>query len=55
MSMNKQQDIGLKLSTWRTRKEVLLDEVALVMPWAELVVLIAAHTPVAKMYSPGMR
>ena len=28
----KQQDLGLKLSTRRTRKEVLLDEMALVMP-----------------------
>jgi hypothetical protein len=28
----KQQDLGLNLRTRRTRKEVLLDEMALVMP-----------------------
>ena len=43
----KQQDLGLKLSTRRTRKEVLLDEMGQVMPWAELVALIGAHAPVA--------
>ena len=48
----KQQDLGLKLSIRRTRKEVLLDEMSLVMPWAELVTLIAAHAPVAKTGRP---
>ncbi len=37
----KQQDLDLKLSTRRTRKEVLLDEMSLVMPWADLVALIS--------------
>ena len=50
--MKKQQDLGLKLSTRRTRKEVLLDEMTLVMPWAELVALIAIHAPVAKTGRP---
>jgi hypothetical protein len=36
----KQQDLGLNQITRRTRKEVLLDEMALVMPWADLVALI---------------
>ena len=48
----KQQDLGLNLSTRRTRKEVLLDEMGQVMPWAELVALIAAHAPVAKTGRP---
>lgn len=30
-----QQDIGLNLTTRRTRKEVLLGEMALVMPWVD--------------------
>ena len=41
--MTKQQDLGLELSTRRTRKEVLLDEVMVVMPWTELVALIAVR------------
>jgi IS5 family transposase len=48
----KQQDLGLNLSTRRTRKEVLLDEMASVMPWADLVALIAPHAPVAKTGRP---
>ena len=48
----KQQDLVLNLSTRRTRKEVLLDEMGQVMPWAELVALIAAHAPVAKTGRP---
>ena len=48
----KQQDLGLKLSTRRTRKEVLLDEMSLVMPWVELVTLIAGHAPLAKTGRP---
>ena len=48
----KQQDLGLSLSTRRTRKEVLLDEMGQVMPWAALVELIAAHAPVAKTGRP---
>ncbi|SCK54620.1 transposase, IS5 family [Variovorax sp. HW608] len=41
----KQQDLGLNLSTRRTRKVVFLDEMELVVPWSELVALIAAHAP----------
>ena len=52
--MKKQQDLGLKLSTRRTRKEMLLDEMALVMPWVELVALTAAYAPVAKTGRPPL-
>ena len=48
----KQQDLGLRLSTRRTRKEVLLDEMGQVMPWAELVALIGAPAPVARTGRP---
>lgn len=41
----KQQDLGLNLSTRRTRKAVFLDEMELVVPWRELVALIAPHAP----------
>lgn len=47
-----QQDLGLSLSTRRTRRQVLLDEVKLVMSWAELVALIAMYAPVAKTGRP---
>lgn len=50
--MKKQQDPSLNLSTRRTRKEVLLNEVAFVMPWAELVAVIATHSPLAKTGRP---
>ena len=43
----KQQDLGLNLSKRRTRKAVFLDEMELVVPWRELVALIAAASPVA--------
>ena len=45
--MKKQADLGLNLSTRRTRKAVFLDEMELVVPWRELVALIAAASPVA--------
>jgi len=48
----KQQDLGLDLSTQRTRKQILLDEMDLVMPWGELLALIASHAPVAKTGRP---
>ena len=48
----KQQDLGLDLSTRRTRKQILLDEMDLVMPWGELLALIAPHAPVAKTGRP---
>lgn len=36
----KQQDLGLNLSTRRTRKATFLDEMELVVPWGELVSLV---------------
>ena len=45
--MEKQAELGLNLSTRRTRKAVFLDEMELVVPWRELVGLIAAASPVA--------
>jgi IS5 family transposase len=45
--MKKQADVGLNLSTRRTRKAVFLDEMELVVPWHELVGLIAVALPVA--------
>jgi transposase, IS5 family len=47
-----QQDLGLNLSTRRTRKAVLLDEMNLVVPWTELLSLIAPHAPRAKTGRP---
>ncbi len=44
----KQQDLGLNLNKRRTRKAVFLDEMNLVVPWAELLALIAPHAPRAK-------
>jgi transposase, IS5 family len=48
----KQKDLGLDLSTRRTRKQILLDEMEQVMPWSELLSLIAPHAPVAKTGRP---
>ena len=39
----KQADLGLHLSTRRTRKREFLDEMERVVPWAESVALIAGH------------
>jgi IS5 family transposase len=47
-----QQELGLNLSTRRTRKAVFLDEMNLVVPWAELLSLIAPHAPRAKTGRP---
>lgn len=47
-----QQDLGLNPSTRRTRKAVFLDEMSLVVPWAELLSLIAPHAPRAKTGRP---
>ena len=41
----KQADLGLNLSTKRTRKREFLDEMNLVIPWSELLDLIAPHAP----------
>ena len=48
----KQKDLGLDLSTRRTRKRTLLDEMEQVMPWGELLALITPHAPVAKTVRP---
>ena len=48
----KQADLGLNLSMRRTRKKILLDEMAQVMPWAELLALVAPCAPVAKTGRP---
>lgn len=48
----KQQDLGLSLNTRRTRKAVFLDEMNLVVPWTELLLLIAPHAPRAKTGRP---
>ncbi|MCL1622584.1 IS5/IS1182 family transposase, partial [Ralstonia pseudosolanacearum CaRs-Mep] len=42
----KQSDLGLDLSNRRTRKQVFLDEMERVVPWQELLALIAPHAPV---------
>jgi transposase, IS5 family len=48
----KQQDLGLNLNKRRTRKAVFLDEMNLVVPWTELLSLIAPHAPRAKTGRP---
>ncbi len=41
----KQADLGLNLTTKRTRKREFLDEMNRVVPWGALVQLIAPHAP----------
>ncbi len=48
----KQQDLGLSLCTRRTRKAVFLDDMQRVVPWAELLALIAPHAPRASTGRP---
>lgn len=48
----KQQDLGLNLSTRRTRKAVFLDEMNLVVPWTDLLSLIEPHARRAKTGRP---
>jgi len=43
---------GFERSSKRTRKREFLDEMELVVPWAELVALIAPHAPAAKTGRP---
>ncbi len=50
--MMKQTDLGLKLSSKRTRKRVFLDEMERVVPWAALVALIEPHYPKGKTGRP---
>ena len=41
----KQVDLGLSLTTKRTRKRVFLDEMERVVPWTDLVALVAPCAP----------
>ncbi len=50
----KQSDLGLRLSTKRTRKREFLDEMQRVVPWAELIALIEPHYPKGKTGRPPM-
>ena len=50
----KQADLGLNLSTKRTRKREFLDEMNRVVPWAALVELIGPHYPKGKTGRPPM-
>jgi len=50
--MKKQAELGLNLSTRRRRKVVFLDEMELVVPWRELVGLVAAASPIANTGRP---
>jgi hypothetical protein len=52
----KQSDLGLKLSTKRTRKREFLEEMQRVVPWSELIALIEPPTirrvrPVARRWA----
>ena len=47
-----QSDLGLNLSTKRTRKREFLEEMQTVVPWAELVGLIAPYAPEGKKGRP---
>lgn len=38
----KQKELGLELSTRRTRKQILLEEMEQVMPWDQLLALISS-------------
>jgi IS5 family transposase len=48
----KQADLGLNLGNKRTRRRVFLDEMNQVVPWAELVALVAPHAPEGKKGRP---
>ena len=48
----KQADLGLNLTTKRTRKREFLDEMNRVVPWSALVKLVAAHAPVGNKGRP---
>ena len=43
---------GFELVTKRTRKREFLDEMNLVIPWSELLSLIAPHAPTGKTGRP---
>ena len=48
----KQKDLGLNLSTRRTRKAEFLDEMELVVPWRELESLLLTAAPVKRTGRP---
>lgn len=48
----KQADLGLNLTTKRTRKREFLAEMERVVPWAALVQLVAPHAPEGKKGRP---
>jgi IS5 family transposase len=50
--MMKQADLGLNLSTKKTRKREFLDEMERVVPWAALTTLIEPHYPKGKTGRP---
>jgi len=52
--MMNQTDLGLNLSTKRTRKREFLDEMNRVVPWAQLTALIEPHYPKGKTGRPPM-
>ena len=52
MNNMKQQELGLNLSTRRTRRAVFLDEMNLVVPWTRLLSQMAPHVPRAKTVRP---
>jgi transposase, IS5 family len=45
-------DLGLNLSTKRTRKREFLDEMTRVVPWRKLIALIEPHYPKGKTGRP---
>lgn len=49
-----QTDLGLNLSTKRTRKREFLDEMDRVVPWGQLIALIEPHYPKGKTGRPPM-
>ena len=51
----KQSSLDLNLSTKRTRKQQLLDQMEFVVPWAALVDLIAPYYPEGKNGRPLLR
>jgi IS5 family transposase len=52
MAAMKQADLGLNLSTKRTRKREFLAQMERVVPWAALVELVAPHAPEGKRGRP---
>ena len=48
----KQADLGLNLTTKRTRKREFLAEMECVVPWQELIALIAPYAPDGKRGRP---